>query len=71
MHRSRSVDRRNMVYMAVITLVCIVVAGFLALMQWYASQVDLEEMKAQAERSMMEQAKEKLIKEKLLEEYGK
>ena len=70
MHRSRRVDRRNMVYMALITLVCILVAGFLALLQHYASQVDLDDVKAKAGKSMMEQAlKEQLkggdLKEKL------
>ena len=62
-HRPRGASRRNFLYMGVITVVCIAIAAFLSLMQWYASQVSVEEIKAGAQKSLTEQMKEELKKE--------
>ncbi|MDA0746884.1 MAG: response regulator [bacterium] len=61
--RLRRQTRKNLVYMSVITVACVLVAGFLAALQWYAAQVDLEEIKANATRSMGNQMKEEMLKE--------
>ena len=55
--------RRNLIYVGIITLLCVGVAGFLAMMQHYASQVDFEEIKTNAEKSMSKQVKEQLMEE--------
>jgi hypothetical protein len=61
--RSSSYRRRNLTIYGLITLVCVVVAGFLAIMQWYATQIDFEEMKSKAQESMTDQVKEQMLKE--------
>ena len=61
--RSKGAMRRNLVYMGIITLLCVGVAGFLAVMQHYASQVDFAEIKTNAEKSMSKQVKEQLMEE--------
>ena len=66
--RSRSASRRNLLYMGIITVVCIFIAGFLAMMQWYAAQVDVAEIKAGVKKSMTDQVKEELLKEMKQEE---
>lgn len=68
---SRKSRRQNVMLMSVITIVCIIVAGFLAVMRHYASQVDLEQLKKNATRSAVDEAATKVLKEKLLEEIGK
>jgi CheY-like chemotaxis protein len=61
--RSRGASRRNLLYMGVITLLCIFIASFLAVMQWYAAEVDMSEIKKGVTKSMKEQVKEELLKE--------
>jgi DNA-binding response OmpR family regulator len=61
--RSRSATRRNIVYMGLITLVCIFIATFLAVMQWYAAEVDVTQIKKGVTKSVQEQVKEELLKE--------
>ena len=62
-HRSRGASRRNLLYMGIITLLCIFIASFLAIMQWYAAEVDMAEIKKGVTKSMKEQVKEELLKE--------
>ena len=49
--------------MGVITLVCVVVTGFLVAMQWYASRIDLDDMRAKAQESATKQAAKSIIEE--------
>ena len=49
--------------MGIITLLCIFIASFLAIMQWYAAEVDMAEIKKGVTKSMKEQVKEELLKE--------
>ena len=48
--------------MGIITLICVIVAAAMALMQQYSSTIDLETVKAKARDSAMEQAKEEFLK---------
>lgn len=61
--RSSSRRRRNLLLYGSIFLACVVVSGFLALMQWWEAQGGLEKVKAKATQSMSEQVKEEILKE--------
>ena len=59
-HRSIST---NFIYMSVITLVCILVSGFLAAMQYLESEVDFTEVQKNAQESIRKQATKQILNE--------
>jgi len=68
---SRSSRRQTAMFMGIITVVCILVAGFLTAMSYYASQVDLEKLKANAARSAVKEVTKDALKEKLIKELAR
>lgn len=48
--------------MSLLTVLCVAVAGFLALMQWYAGRVDLDQIGSKAAQSVSEQMRQDLLK---------
>lgn len=50
-------------YMGVITFVCMLVAGFLAAMQYVASEFDPKAFQAQAQKAISKQATQEILKE--------
>ncbi len=61
--RSSGFTRRNVLLYGTMFIVALVISGFLALMQWYAAEVDFTEIKAKAQESMTNQVKDELLKE--------
>jgi len=63
----RKMDRGNMMFMGAITVVCVLVAGFLAVMQWVASEapVALENIKADLEDGVNSQMNDQIMQMKL------
>ena len=60
-------DRGNMMFMGAITVVCVLVAGFLAVMQWVASEapVALENIKSDLEQGVNSQMNDQMMQMKL------
>ena len=58
----RKMDKGNMMFMGAITVVCVLVAGFLAVMQWVASEapVALEQMKSDIESGVNSQMQQQM-----------
>ena len=57
-------DRGNMMFFGAITVVCVLVAGFLAVMQWVASEapVAMEQFKADIEQGVNSQMNDQMLK---------
>ena len=55
-------DRGNMLFMGGITVVCVLVAGFLAVMQWVASEapVAMEQFKSDLEKGVNSQMNQQM-----------
>ena len=49
--------------MGIITFVCVLVAGFLAVMQYVASEFDPKAFQAQAQKAISKQATQEILKE--------
>lgn len=58
----KKMDKGNMMFMGAITVVCVLVAGFLAVMQWVASEapVALEQMKSDLEDGVNSQMQQQM-----------
>jgi CheY-like chemotaxis protein len=61
--RSRAMRSRSLMLYGAITMVCIVVASFLAVIKWWEAQGGAEELKKKATKSMKEQGKEEILRE--------
>lgn len=63
----RKMDRGNMMFMGAITVVCVLVAGFLAVMQWVASEapVAMEKIKSDLEDGVNSQMTQQMQQMKL------
>jgi hypothetical protein len=44
-------------------VICLTVAGFMAVMNFYASQIDVDEFKKSAEEAVTKQATEQILKQ--------
>jgi CheY-like chemotaxis protein len=62
-HRSRRISRRSVLIYSAITVVCVIVAGFLAAIHWWESQGGLTEIQTKAGSAVKEQLKQELLKE--------
>ncbi|MDA0710016.1 MAG: response regulator [bacterium] len=60
----KKMDRGNMMFFGAITVVCVLVAGFLAVMQWVASEapVAMEQFKADIEQGVNSQMNDQMLK---------
>ncbi|MCZ6632164.1 MAG: response regulator [bacterium] len=61
--RRSAIGRKNWMYMGIITFVCVLVAGVLAVMQYVASEFDPKAFQAQAQKSISKQATQEILKE--------
>ena len=44
-------------------VICLVVAGFMAALNWFTAQIDIEELKASAEKAITKQATKEIIQQ--------
>ena len=44
-------------------IICIAVAGFMAVMNWYADQIDVDELKKSTEKAITKQATNEILKQ--------
>ena len=61
--RPRRISKKNVLIYSAITVVCMVVAGFLAAIHWWESQGGLKEIQTKAGTAVKEQIKQELLKE--------
>jgi len=61
--RGRSRGNKNLTYMGIITVLCIIVASVLAVVKYYAQQIDIDEIASKAVKQGIEQQKAELKKE--------
>lgn len=61
--RRRRFTRRNVMLFGSLFLTCVAVASFMALMRWYAGQVDIVEIQKKATESIRKEATQELLKE--------
>ena len=59
----KRIGKSQIMIMSGITIVCIIIAGFLATMQWLSSQYTAADIKQQAQDAISNQVKQELLKE--------
>jgi len=61
--RRRKFTKRNVIMFGTMFVICLTVAGFMAVMNFYASQIDVDEFKKSAEEAVTKQATEQILKQ--------
>ena len=61
--RRRRFTKRNFILFGSMFVICVVVAGFMAAMNWYAAQIDVDEIKKNTEKAITKQATQEIMQQ--------
>ncbi|MBS14726.1 MAG: hypothetical protein CME19_24460 [Gemmatimonadetes bacterium] len=59
----RRFTKRNFFTFGAMFVICVVVAGFMATMKWYASQIDVDEIEVNTEKAITKQTTQEILKQ--------
>jgi FixJ family two-component response regulator len=61
--RLKRLTKRNVPMFSSMFVICLVVAGFMAALNWFTAQIDIEELKASTEKAITKQATKEILQQ--------